>query len=352
VLVRHEGIRAGWVAVALLVPILGAAIVVFAPRCRPGAPDTQNVDLTLEELRSFSDFPVYWVGEEFAGYPLDRIIGPYPEQFQSPVLVVYGTCGTAFETGCLPPLVVKTRPGCMRDITEPTQVRGRVAGRESRRIVVEGVDVTVMIYASPELESAVAEKIVFANESSAFRRSSPWLPCDLEKLHPTRAPEPQTPSPMGGSSENQPHVATVFSAFGEFQISWSFEEAEAKLGWRVVRSDDPRFTLENYGIGALRKFKNSLFRLEQQRYQMVGHSHLIHMGQEPESYPDVDRSSATTETIGQWTGEFQERGDSVQFVFWSGESVNGQRIRVWVEGGRGYTPDEIRAFVETLDFGP
>ncbi len=321
------------------------------------------VDLSLSELRSFADFPVYWVGEEFLGYPLDRIIGPHPDSYNDPVLVVYGTCGEEFETGCSPPLVIKTKDDCVREAGQPVTLGQRTAARSGQHLVAQAGEVAVTIYASPELQAAAAQEMVVANaevftELEDVTPGSPlpeppdWLAAKVWKCVPSQglpAPAPATPEPGEPS-----RVATVFAAFGEAAIPITFEEAETMLGWRVLRSDDPRFTLQDPGVGLIRVFKNPLPRLEQIRYSMIGHSYPIHMGQEPESYPDTVADNVTIwpETVAGWVGQFETGTDWVQFVFFSGESVDGQRIRVWVSGREEYSPDEIRAFVESLRFGP
>jgi hypothetical protein len=93
--------------------------------------------------------------------------------------------------------------------------------------------------------------------------------------------------------------------------------------------------------------------LEQTNYLVVGHEYGISVTQEPESYEDFQRSpdDVTVETINGWPGEMWESGRVASFIFYSGETVQGQRIRVGVHGHRGQTPETVRQFVASLHFG-
>ncbi len=85
------------------------------------------VHMTLEELRQFDDFPVFWLGEEYQGLPLTDIthyresgspgVGVPP---QEDIAVTYGTCTPPeppLEGGCLPPIVVFTERPCAEPVS-------------------------------------------------------------------------------------------------------------------------------------------------------------------------------------------------------------------------------------------
>lgn len=78
--------------------------------------------MTLDELKEFRDFPVFWLGEEYQGLPVTGIthyresgapeIGIPP---QEDVAVTYGTCTPPeppLEGGCVPPITVFSERPC------------------------------------------------------------------------------------------------------------------------------------------------------------------------------------------------------------------------------------------------
>lgn len=123
----------------------------------------------------FADFPIYWVGQEFGGYPLRFIIrSVFSPQDGSPsenkVAFLYGSCGAEKLTdgGCPPPLQIIIQPYCL----VPPELVGhgsRPANMEKVRGAADAVsagggrriwtgDVTIKIYASSVqlLEDATA----------------------------------------------------------------------------------------------------------------------------------------------------------------------------------------------------
>jgi hypothetical protein len=181
----------------------------------------------------------------------------------------------------------------------------------------------------------------------------PGSTCELSLFKPTATPPP-TATASGSAAPEEALPSTVIAAFGAFLVPRTFDEAELHLGWKPVRTDAPRYTLTKPGVGLLRTFKNTLPRLEQQDYYAVGHAYAIEITQEPDSYPPFPRQGAVQhETIGAWTGDSWTFADgAIAFEFLSGETVEGQGIRVTVIGQRGFTLDEVREFVRTLNFGP
>lgn len=68
----------------------------------------------------FKDFPIYWVGEEFAGHPLRFIIrqvfSPTGDNLaENEVSFIYGSCGAEhhIDGGCAPPLQIQVSPYCL-----------------------------------------------------------------------------------------------------------------------------------------------------------------------------------------------------------------------------------------------
>lgn len=78
----------------------------------------------------------------------------------------------------------------------------------------------------------------------------------------------------------------------------------------------------------------------------------LEVAEEPESYPAFDVTPhGHAETLGRWTGTLWENGAQLGFEFYSGETVEGQRIRVSVFGEKGgITVDDVRRFAATLTF--
>lgn len=79
--------------------------------------------LTMEDLAQFDRFPVFWVGPEYQGQPLTKIL--YMRSSGSPdglippeeyVRIQYGTCdpgnGPPEESGCVRPLTIYSEPLC------------------------------------------------------------------------------------------------------------------------------------------------------------------------------------------------------------------------------------------------
>lgn len=128
---------------------------------------------------AFTDFPLYWVGEEFQGHPLRHIIrNVFSPQDGSPtenkVAFIYGSCTSKSERACLPPLEIIIEPYCLRPpslldasrlASSPTKVRG-----DAEAVMVGGGlriwagRVTIKIYAAtPQLMEDTTAAFVSAN---------------------------------------------------------------------------------------------------------------------------------------------------------------------------------------------
>lgn len=119
------------VALGLLVAAIPAGFFLASMLARGGekvqeavpealAQDEQH--LTVQQLREFPDFPVFWLGEEFQGLPLMNIqyrydVGP-PDRIRPPagvVVIIYGDCepDPGSEGSCPAPLTVFTDAPCL-----------------------------------------------------------------------------------------------------------------------------------------------------------------------------------------------------------------------------------------------
>jgi hypothetical protein len=313
------------------------------------------------DLSTFKGFPVFWLGDEYDGYRVDRVFEPQQDAWEEPLVLTYGTCGSQFESGCAPPIVIKTIPRCWPGLGVPddsVRIRGRAVSL-SPNLTLEAGSGTVVIYADKSISMAIARDLVVANPFSfpeyAQTRQNDPLPgslCELGRLHPRAYPTSATPD----SFTPDPHAATVFAALNSVSSAGlvsTYDDAAEKLGWKPLRNDDPRFTVAQEGaIGALRTLKNPLPTFEQM-YEMIDRGAPIMFRQEPESYPDFPRQHTTAEHVGAWDVELYTDYGDVGAVFYSGTSIEGQKIRVvaFAPSSDGYTLDDIREFLRTLSHG-
>jgi hypothetical protein len=83
----------------------------------------------------FRDFPVYWIGEEFQGHRLDRIIryvsSPDSTVPENKIILLYGSCTPVGEGGCPVPLQIQVTPYCYKRPEDIAAVRRKTYQRES-----------------------------------------------------------------------------------------------------------------------------------------------------------------------------------------------------------------------------
>ena len=104
---------------------------------------------TMDDAKRFTEFDLYWLGDEFAGLPLTRIVRyvyePPPDvpavTAENVVLFIYGTCtpDPAADFGCPIPLSVRNEPYCMRPPSllaeqATTGGQGDIRGAEARQL--------------------------------------------------------------------------------------------------------------------------------------------------------------------------------------------------------------------------
>ncbi len=109
---------------------------------------------TVADAEAFEGYPLYWLGEEFAGYELASVLEPT----NGTVGFVYGTCDPVGDDGgCSPPVQVLVTPLChelavvTRDPAwKARDVRGAPVARLDGPIVLtDGVQVKVYARSSP-----------------------------------------------------------------------------------------------------------------------------------------------------------------------------------------------------------
>ena len=117
---RRRGVIATAAGILCLLVLVG--YVAMWTDVRPGfLPDaggrSGSREPTVEELSAFADFPLYWVGPEYAGLPLTRITRYVPPGgalgSAKIVMLAYGTCEIGENaTGCAPPLTIRIETPC------------------------------------------------------------------------------------------------------------------------------------------------------------------------------------------------------------------------------------------------
>ncbi len=153
----------------------------IAEQYTPGTPwDGRGTgNLTQSQVEAFDEFPVLWLGEEFAGYHLQHVSllgqvappGAPAEHTFREVAFIYGGCRLdgGDEPSCNAPLSVQVQPGCSvpQSKVAPgaalarTKVRGdadAVAFRDGSMAIWSG-DVMISIHApgQPDLVTAAAD---------------------------------------------------------------------------------------------------------------------------------------------------------------------------------------------------
>jgi len=170
----------GWLLAWLVSPIAGfmicysllaAASSVARGEIEQVAPAASASDVTgnmgLAEAQAFSEYPVYWLGEEFAGLRvthIDRVYYEHPPGVGLPpsdmITIVYGDCtphGTP--PTCVRPISITTSSSCTRpqELTaraakegEPFSLRSATAEWVSGSLVIYAGDATVNIIAATD----------------------------------------------------------------------------------------------------------------------------------------------------------------------------------------------------------
>jgi hypothetical protein len=144
------------------------------------------VTWSLEDVREFEGFPVYWLGESFQGLPLERVArmddpGGFPgKPYNDPwheVRFIYGTCTIPpGESSCRVPLSIDIRPYCevppeiVADAVKtgpPEEIRGAVVQRTGKSSMLVWTDnVSIGIHATdPAVADAAAQNLVRLNGS-------------------------------------------------------------------------------------------------------------------------------------------------------------------------------------------
>lgn len=137
-------------------------------RADPGRFRIGTLDpVAASDATTFRDYPIAWLGEEFAGYKLTRMFHVVREG-QDAVYLIYGDCEDAPgqpEPSCVPPLeIVTSAPGTVPEPTSEsivnagrlTSVRGAPARALSGSPFIWTDGVTITIHANgPFVDDAI-----------------------------------------------------------------------------------------------------------------------------------------------------------------------------------------------------
>jgi hypothetical protein len=83
--------------------------------------DRVHSDFDPVGVREFRAFPLFWVGESYAGLPLAAITRRRPEPGADTtdyVSFLYGSCRPPPGGGCAPPLEIQVWPACVRTLAD------------------------------------------------------------------------------------------------------------------------------------------------------------------------------------------------------------------------------------------
>lgn len=170
----------------------------------PGGFDKTRSDLTVDELSSFADFPVYSAGKQVGPYLLTAILREdrkveEPTGF-APVAVnrlslIYGDCVPSGETGCAPPVEIQIWPNCERPLAwakalvntkalgetgDSAPKRGVPAVELPNRTELSTGDETIVVFGEPKLQAqAVSQLKPASNGVNDTSKSSVTLPAPV-----------------------------------------------------------------------------------------------------------------------------------------------------------------------------
>jgi hypothetical protein len=173
----------GVIGLGLLVLLLAGIVWALAGRGDGTTSVTVGPGVTtVDDIREFKEFPVYWLGESFQGLPLTAISrmdypGRWPGEplYNLPwheVSFTYGDCTIApGESSCPMPLSIHTRPYCevppevvwgVARTAPPEEIRGALVqriGRSSMQLWTSNVSITIAATDESLVDEAVRNLI-------------------------------------------------------------------------------------------------------------------------------------------------------------------------------------------------
>lgn len=167
-------------------------------------------DMSVEQVRAFEAFPLYWLGEEFDGLPLEsieRLSTPDALKPENSVTFFYGDCtpGPNDDGGCALPLTVRVEPYCyaqpqlIADEAKEASVQ-KLRGNADAQIIAGGLriwtgDVSIRLAGNGSVDLfAAAESLASLNsEDGAVSDDLPAVDADCSEFelvdpHPISTP--------------------------------------------------------------------------------------------------------------------------------------------------------------------
>ncbi len=138
-----------------------------------------QLNWAIEDAKTFTEFPLYWLSDSYQGLLLTRIIRnqyePVPPAVRGEniVLFVYGSCTPTSEGGCPVPLSIRVEPYCMARPDSystaargtPFNLRGATAEQISGHLQIWTGDVSISISTAGSLSQVqAAEQLRLVDE--------------------------------------------------------------------------------------------------------------------------------------------------------------------------------------------
>jgi len=158
----------------LAIPLLAGCMLPFAARQdEAGSFDRGQSSMAPADVRAFSQFPLYWLGERFEGWHLSVVTGPDPVTHA--VTFLYGDCTPSGgdEPTCSLPIQIQVKPLCAQLDTaahhgawKRFRVRGAPLGGRPHLRTLFTADVQVRVMANRGSDPHRPDRVFAALESA------------------------------------------------------------------------------------------------------------------------------------------------------------------------------------------
>jgi hypothetical protein len=148
--------------------------------------DRDHSGFAPKSIRSFSGFPLYWLGTRFERWELSRILGP--SRPDGTISFIYGTCTPTDgdEPSCSPPIDVQVMPLCRHlesvaadPVWRRRRIRGAPVGTIDNAPVLFASAVQIKVYVAgrePNLALRALDALRSANEADPVIDASEPIP--------------------------------------------------------------------------------------------------------------------------------------------------------------------------------
>ncbi|MGH3132896.1 MAG: hypothetical protein ACRDNY_03990 [Gaiellaceae bacterium] len=150
---------------------------------------------SLEQARTFDEFPLYNAGDRVEGLPLVSVLRR--NDTASYVSFVYGDCVASDDAGCAPPVEIQVWPACRRNLE--LYDSAQAGGPLPERVVTRGVPAAFFEEGTRlELQTGRSTVVVFAESRVRALR----IAAALRAVNaPVPAGEPLPPPTRGASGD-------------------------------------------------------------------------------------------------------------------------------------------------------